>query len=321
MQYQDAVTGEVLTVQRVTAYAPPSPFAGLPDPSTNVSDDDVPNSYAVLDQGVVGVPDTQGDGQAVGTVSVLLHNSQGEYYGLSDLDGAGPTTMSANAHELVFVETLERVNSVGGSFDMSLDGFDIPTVLRGEFLFSSGVQVPVVDKRLLAIGDLSNALKTVDSDMFKYVLGLDFTVMTNLLISTQLIQMYNLDYVEETRTCTTQDLTLLGGNAGVDFDCSKYSADPSTLSISGGLIKGDEIETFVSLFLSKPFGSDVQHRWNNILIAENNGGYWNRFDVEYSFNDEMVGTVEYNKYWGDEDTTFGQFEDSSNLQFGFKYIF
>ena len=77
----------------------------------------------------------------------------------------------------------------------------------------------------------------------------------------------------------------------------------------------------MTFFLSKPFGSDVQHRWNNITIAENGGGYWNRFDVEYSFNDEMLGTLEWNKYWGDEDTTFGQFEDSSNLQLGFKFIF
>lgn len=321
MEWRDSETQEVLTVQRATSFAPPSPFAGLPDPSTNVSEANVPDSFAVLDQGVAGVPDTAGDGQAIGTVNVLLHNAAGEYYGLSDLDGAGPTVMSANRPDLVFVETRERVNSVGGSFDMSLDGFSIPTILRGEFLFSADVHVPVVDKRLLAIGDLANGLKTEETDIFKYVLGIDFTVVTNLLISTQLIQFYNLDYVEESRTCTTQDLTLLGGNAGIDFDCSKYTGDPSTLHLSNGLNKGDEIETFISFFLSKPFGSDVQHRWNNIIIAENDGGYWNRFDVEYSFNDEVIGTVELNNYWGDEDTTFGQFEDSSNLQIGLKVIF
>ncbi len=320
MEWRDSSTGEKLNVQRVTAYTS-GPFQGLPDPSTNVSADDVPNSYAVLDQNTPNVPDAPGDGQAIGTVSVLLRNEAGEYYGLSDLDAAGPTQMSANAPELVFVETLERINSLGASFDMALDGMDVPTVLRGEFLYSSGVQIPVVDKRLLAIGDLSNALTTEDADMFKYVLGIDFTVITNMLFSTQLIQMYNLDYVDDKRTCTTQDLSLVGGNPGTDFDCSRYSADPSTISISNSLNQGDEIETFVSVFLSKPFGSDVQHRWNNILIYENDGGYWNRFDVEYSFNDEMLGTVEYNRYWGEEDTTFGQFEDSSNLQVGLKYIF
>ena len=31
--------------------------------------------------------------------------------------------------------------------------------------------------------------------------------------------------------------------------------------------------------------------------------------------------IEWNSYWGDEDTTFGQFDKSSNLQLGFKFIF
>jgi hypothetical protein len=140
-----------------------------------------------------------------------------------------------------------------------------------------------------------------DADMFKYVLGVDLTVATNMLVSTQLIQFYNLDYIDE--------------------DNRRYTGDFSSMHLTNGMNKGDEVETFVSFFLSKPFGPDVQHRWNNIIIWENEGGYWNRFDVEYSFNDEMVGTIEYNKYWGDENTTFGQFEASSNLQLGFKYIF
>ncbi|MDJ0881096.1 MAG: RNA polymerase-associated protein rapA, partial [Gammaproteobacteria bacterium] len=154
-----------------------------------------------------------------------------------------------------------------------------------------------------------------EADFFKYVLGVDVTVMTNLLISTQLIQFLNLDYVD--------DKTDANGNpcTGPSDNCGIYTGDFSSMSVDNSLNKGDEVETFISFFLSKPFGSDVQHRWNNITIAENGGGYWNRFDVEYSFNDEMLGTLEWNKYWGDEDTTFGQFEDSSNLQLGFKFIF
>jgi len=43
--------------------------------------------------------------------------------------------------------------------------------------------------------------------------------------------------------------------------------------------------------------------------------------VEYSFNDELIGMAEMNKYWGDTNTQFGQMENSSNLQLGLKYIF
>ena len=177
------------------------------------------------------------------------------------------------------------------------------------------MKLPVIDRNKLGYGDLVGGLQPVETDMFKYVLGVDVTVLTNLLVSTQLIQMYNLDFIDTNKDANGNTCPTTTDNCGV------YTGDPSTLAVSNGLKKGDEIETFISFFLSKPFGSDVQHRWNNILIAENDGGYWNRFDVEYSFNDEFVGTAQWNKYWGDDDTTFGQFEDSSNFQVGLKYIF
>ncbi len=311
MSWHDSVTGKELTVQRVTQVdsTGASGLAGfMMDLTSNVAEADVPNA-------ITSISGTSSplDGQANNSVGVLIHDGAATptYYGAYSPNGAA--ALSPNTMTLRFTETSERVNSLGGSFDMALDGTSIPTVIRGEFLLDSQVQVPVLDKRLLAIGDLANSLKTEETDFFKYVLGVDLTVATNMLVSTQLIQFYNLDFIDEERTCTTQ--------AGFDFDCSKYTGDPSTLHLGNGLQKGDEVETFISFFLSKPFGSDVQHRWNNIIIHENGGGYWNRFDVEYSFNDEMVGSIEYNKYWGEEDTMFGQFEDSSNLQLGFKYIF
>ncbi len=211
----------------------------------------------------------------------------------SSNSGATPAT-------LVFEEKLNQISTLGASFDTALDGTSIPVIIRGEFSYDVDTKQPVIDKDELSIGNLTGALKMENADMFKYVLGIDLTVATNMMVSTQLIQFFNLDYIDE-------------GN--------RYTGDFSSMSLSNGMKKGDEVETFVSFFLSKPFGSDVQHRWNNIIIVENDGGYWNRFDVEYSFNDEMVGTVELNSYWGDEDTMFGQFKDSSNLQLGFKYIF
>jgi hypothetical protein len=93
------------------------------------------------------------------------------------------------------------------------------------------------------------------------------------------------------------------------------------MHLTNGLQKAEENKEFYSFFMSKPFGAEQQHRWNNIFMYEENGGKWNRADVEYSFSDEIIGSAEYNKYWGDENTQFGQLEKSSNFQLGLKYIF
>ena len=92
------------------------------------------------------------------------------------------------------------------------------------------------------------------------------------------------------------------------------------MNVTNGLNKGWENKEFYSLFLSKPFGPNQLGRVNNIIIYEEGGGYWNRLDAEYSLTDEIVLSGEFNHYWGDEDTTFGQFKNSSNIQVGVKYI-
>jgi len=253
-----------------------------------------------------------------GSATVLLKNPlTNEYYGafnamnpLGDPNGPG---LSPNAARLRFTEHYQRVHSLGASFDYALDTAFAPIVLRGEILYDKDTLQPVVDKRLLALGDLEGALRTEHQDMFKYVLGAEVNVLTNLLVSGQFIQFINLDYQNTRRTCTTQ--------TGVAFDCSRYTADPATLHMSNGLARGQEVDNFFSLFLSKPFGPSQEHRWNNITIYEEGGGWWNRFDVEYSFKDDLLGSFEWNQYWGDKDTTFGQFEKSSNLQVGLKYLF
>ncbi len=260
----------------------------------------------------LGQPRTNPDGTSNGNPNPEAYTVTTLY--MTDKSGAlFDSQYGMNPATLVFEEKLNRVSTIGASFDTAIDTESVPVVVRGEFSYDVGTKQPVIDKARLAIGDLTGALKMGDADMFKYVLGVDVTVLTNLMVSTQLIQFYNLDYINESKTCTAA--------SGVRFDCSRYTGDFSSMHLSNGLKKGDEVETFISFFLSKPFGSDGEHRWNNILIAENDGGYWDRFDIEYSFNDDMIGTIEFNKYWGDENTMFGQFEKSSNLQLGFKYIF
>ena len=213
---------------------------------------------------------------------------------------------------LVFVETLNKIQQLGGSFDMAVETAALgPVVIRGEALYQKDVESPVIDRKKLGHGDLVGGLTMVEGDTFKYVLGADITVMTNMMVSAQLIQERNLDYIDEAQTVNSE----YGANHG------RYTADRAAMHLSNGLQKAEENKEFYSLFLSKPFGASAEHRWNNIFMFEENGGKWNRADVEYSFSDEIIGSAEYNKYWGDENTQFGQMAKSSNFQLGLKYIF
>jgi len=149
--------------------------------------------------------------------------------------------------------------------------------------------------------------------MFKYVLGADVNVLTDMMVSGQFIQFRNLDYVDNN--------TDADGNAcGSKVNCGRYTGDMATLSLTNGLKQGTENKEFYSLFFSKPFGDSGEGRWNNIFMFEEGGGKWNRFDVEYGFDDQLIGTFEINKYFGDNNTMFGQFENASNVQVGVKYL-
>jgi len=237
------------------------------------------------------------------TVSLKLTDSSGQY-------GAyGDSGVSAGEATLRFEETVKRAHNIGGSFDTAIDTEDLgAVVLRGEALYQKDVYSPVMDLTALSIGDLPAALTMVKGDRFKYVLGADITVLKNMMVSAQFIQDRNLDYVDTTSTI-------------YDHTLSQFTTDYATMHLTNGFNKAEKNKEFYSLFFSKPFGAEQQHRWNNIFMFEENGGKWNRFDVEYSFDDELIGTAEYNKYWGDANTQFGQLEASSNFQLGLKYLF
>ena len=230
--------------------------------------------------------------------------------------GAAPTDVTAanngGAAQLVFVEERNRIHNLGTSFDYATQAGDVPLVLRGEFLYQKDVMQPVVDRGALSNGDLVGALKTEEADFFKYVIGVDATVWTNLLVSGQFIQFRNLDFVDDKCSFLTQGMATAS--------CSKYTGDAAVMNVTNGLKKGYKNKEFYSLFLSKPYGENQLGRVNNILIYEEGGGYWNRLDTEYSLSDEIILTAELNYYWGDEETMFGQFENSSNMQVGFKWI-
>jgi len=219
---------------------------------------------------------------------------------------------------LRFEQTVKRAHNFGSALDYTLDTESLGgVVLRGEFLYQKDVYTPVMDRGALSIGDLTKALTMRKGDRFKYVLGADITVLTNMLVSGQFIQDRNLDYVDSSVDFngSTACSSVSSSNCGV------YTVDYATMHLTNGFNKAEKNKNFYSLFLSKPFGPNQLGRWNNIFMFEENGGKWNRFDVEYSFTDEMVGLFELNNYWGDKNTQFGQLEDASNVQVGFKYLF
>ncbi len=213
---------------------------------------------------------------------------------------------------LVMVESLNKIQQLGGSFDTAIETAELgPVVIRGEALYQKDVESPVIDRKKLGHGDLVGGLTMVKGDMLKYVLGADITVLTNMMVSAQFIQEVNLDYIDQTQTAHSE----YGANKG------RYTADRASLHLTNGLKKAKEFKEFYSLFFSKPFGDSGEHRWNNILMLEDGGGRWNRLDAEFSIDDDTQATVEWNKYFGDENTQFGQLSKSSNIQVGVKYSF
>lgn len=236
-------------------------------------------------------------------------------YGWQNDGSNGGLGQQGSSATLAFHEKLNEVTSIGGSFDTTIDSPTLgPIVIRGEGLFTIDEMMPVVDRNKLGYGDLPGGLTMQKSDTFKYVLGADVTALTNMMVSAQFIQMINLDYVDN-------KVDADGNACGAKLNCGVYSADMSAMHLSNGLQKAEEYKEFYSLYLSKPFGESGQHRWNNIYMYEENDGNWNRLDVEYTVDDNTQLTAEFNKYWGNQNTQFGQMKNSSNVQLGIKYSF
>jgi hypothetical protein len=286
-------------------------FKGFTDSGTNYS---LNYLYAYDSNPSVTMHWEDASGNRLSTTTSFVTGSNATQAGTNGTGSGGYyVALSGTADRIVFEEKLNRVHNFGGSFDTTIESESLPVVLRGEFLYQKDVLSPVIDKGKLFVGDLVGALQMEEGDWFKYVIGADINVLTNMMVSAQFIQFRNLDYVDQAGSYSDR--------GGIYAGKRKYTADPSTMHITNGLQQARENKEFYSLFLSKPFGANQLGRWNNIFIFEEGGGKWNRFDVEYSFSDELVGSFELNNYWGDTNTQFGQMEDSSNIQVGLKYLF
>ena len=250
------------------------------------------------------------------------------YITLSGLGGGAAETAGDDTKyaTLRFTETLKRAHNIGGAVDYALETDSLgPIVLRAEGLYQKDVYSPIIDRGAMSIGDITSALQMKKGDKFKYALGADITVLTDMMVSTQFIQERNLDYVDNNidwdgSTCSV-DRTGYTNRANYHENCGVYTADFASMHMSNGFKKADKNKNFYSLYLSKPYGESKQHRVNNITIFEQGGGRWNRIDTEYTINDNTTLNAEWNRYWGDNDTQFGQLERSSNVQLGMKYIF
>jgi len=268
--------------------------------------------------------DTAGGGSgATGYRSIVLTDPDGNTnYGSIGGSAVDGTYDLVNPVTLVLKEKNASIQNIGGAFDTAIETSQFgPVVLRGEALYQKGVMTPIVDKAKMSIGNITEAFTSQKGNRFKYVLGADITAMTNMMISFQFIQDRNLDYVDTTTTLTNGEASATNTIYDTDVVGARYTADMPTMSLGNQYQKAEENKEFYSLFFSKPFGASGEHRWNNIFMFEENGGKWNRLDAEFSIDDDTQATVEYNKYWGDANTQFGQLEKSSNIQVGVKYSF
>lgn len=252
--------------------------------------------------GTTGAPVAIGTAGSYQTSTMSLLKADGSAFNYS-VDG--PATM-------VFTETQNRINTFGTSFDYAIDTPFAPVILRTEIVYDKDTLQPVVDLGKLAYGDFAGAFQNERADFLNYVVGLDVTVMTNLFMSVQFMDKWNLDYVDQ-----KSDYTGVMGNS---YD--KFTANPATMSLSNGFKPAEEHQIMYTFFLSKPLLENDAMRVNNIFLYEqDNGGYWDRFDVEYSYSDNVILSAAYNQYGGDDNGVFGQFKKMSNAQVGFKYIF
>jgi len=239
----------------------------------------------------------------------------------SNLNDATETAeLEAYRATLRFTQTMKRAQNLGAAADFAIDTESMgPVVIRAEGLYQKDVYSPVIDRGALSIGNITKALTMRKGDKFKYVIGADVTALTDMMVSAQFIQERNLDFIDSN---VDFDGAACSSTRSSNADsCGVYTADFAAMHMSNGFKKALKNKEFYSLFLSKPFGDSGEGRWNNILMLEEGGGRWNRFDVEYSLTNNLIGTAEYNKYWGDENSQFGQLEAASNVQVGLKYLF
>jgi hypothetical protein len=270
------------------------------------------------------VEDSTGGGSgATGYKSVKLTDPGGNSdYGSRGHVAIDGTYRLDNPVTLVLKEKNAVVDNYGGSFDTTIETENFgPVVIRGEALYQKGVMTPIIDRAQMSVGNITEAFTAKKGDRFKYVIGTDITALTNMMVSFQFIQDRNLDYEDTTTTIANNYGRATNTVYDTDVTGARYTGDMASMSMQNQYQKAEKNKEFYSLYLSKPYGSSGQHRWNNIFIFEENGGKWNRLDTEYTLNDSTILTAEYNKYFGSEDTMFGQFKAASNVQVGLKYSF
>ncbi len=249
-----------------------------------------------------GAPVDDGTANSYTTTTMNLFKADGTQY----------NNLTEGAASMVFTESQNKINTFGLSFDYAIDNSFAPVIVRGEFVYDKGVKQPVVDLGKLSYGDFAGAFTNEDADFVNYVIGLDVTVLTNLFVSFQFMDKWNLDYQDSEVS--------YDGNFGQNY--GKFTANPASMSMSNGFRKAEEHQIMYTLFLSKPFMESDVLRVNNLFLLENeDGGYWNRLDFEYSWSDSTILSAAWNQYGGDEYGVFGQFEDMSNVQGSVKFIF
>ena len=187
---------------------------------------------------------------------------------------------------------LDRLSVFGFSLDRYFETGDF--VLRLETAYTKGQPFVKPDSNL------------DEKDQIGYMLGYDRWIYTDWLFSLQLWQNYILNADK-----SKNPYIWLGAN---DFDWN-------TGEITNGEI--DPINTQFSAYVAHDgfFVGDTGHLEVFMLYNAMEGYWWSWNKFRYEYNDNISMAIGCNFYWGNKDSTLGQFRDNDNIFLEFKYAF
>ena len=178
-------------------------------------------------------------------------------------------TLSSNG--VIVAPRYERSHLLGGTFSNAFGDF----VLRGEVAFNSD--------RFFLTDDARDKDGVVRSDEYGYVVGLDWSGMTDTLISGQLFQ-------------------------------SMLSKSPA------GLVR-DRVESVATLLVRRHFWNETLQLDMIWLSGLNEGDGLIRPKVRYQYTNDIALSFGADIFYGSKDGLFGEFKERDRLVFGVEWWF
>ncbi len=169
------------------------------------------------------------------------------------------------------------------------------------------------------ISELESSREFYKKDMLQYMVGADFSGITNITLSLQFEEKYILDFDGEEE---------LIRNVAVARTAAELNSDNAQESLAkiiaiqasgeGKLIEAEDSITFSAngRFMQETIQTDLLLMYN--LDYDD---YYLKLSLGYNISDATWVHVGYVRLQGDDTSTYGIFEDNDNIFFKFKYSF